>query len=73
MVVTGEQRLREIAAGHPFTSQRFYQGWATSSQVTWISVLKSQGYQAVRHFNNMLYQLGDVPNRPFIWFRKPME
>lgn len=63
MVRQNEHRLREIANSHSSTSRRFYQGWATSTQVIWIAVLKSEGYQAVRHFNNMLYQLKDVPNR----------
>ncbi|MBU0490394.1 MAG: GNAT family N-acetyltransferase [Chloroflexi bacterium] len=63
IVQQNERRLREIAASHPFTHQRFYQAWATSTQVKWKSVLKSEGYQAVRHFNNMLYRLDDFPTR----------
>lgn len=63
MVQQNERRLREIAAGHPSTPRRFYQAWATSTQVKWISVLESEGYQAVRHFNNMLHRLNDIPNR----------
>ena len=63
MVRQNERRLREIAASHPENPRRFYQGWATSTQERWISVLKSEGYLAVRHFNNMLYKLGDVSDR----------
>jgi mycothiol synthase len=63
MVRQNEHRLQEIAIRHPDTPRRFYQGWATSSQVVWIAVLKCEGYQAVRHFNNMLYRLNDIPER----------
>jgi mycothiol synthase len=63
IVRQNEQRMLEIAAGHPENPSRFYQGWATESQVAWISTLENEGYQAVRHFNNMLYRLGDVPRR----------
>jgi ribosomal protein S18 acetylase RimI-like enzyme len=63
MVRQNERQLQEIAASHPTNSRRFYQGWATSSQVEWISVMESEGYQAVRHFNNMLYPLNHVPDR----------
>jgi mycothiol synthase len=64
MVRQNECRLREMAADHLCSSPRFYQGWATETQVTWISVLEREGYQAVRHFNNMLYRLGEIPMRP---------
>jgi GNAT superfamily N-acetyltransferase len=63
MVRQGERRLREIAASYPFLPQCFYQAWATSTQVQWISVLEGEGYQAVRHFNNMLHRLNDIPDR----------
>jgi len=63
MVQQNERRLREIAASHPFTSQRFYQAWATSTQVKWISTLESEGYKAVRHFNNMLTKLNTIPEQ----------
>ena len=60
IVQQNEHRLMEIAAGHPYTPQRFYQAWATSTQMKWISTLESEGYKAVRHFNNMLHQLNDI-------------
>jgi mycothiol synthase len=63
MVQQNERRLREIAASHPFTNRGFFQAWATDSQEKWISVLESEGYQAVRHFNNMLHRLNDIPDR----------
>jgi ribosomal protein S18 acetylase RimI-like enzyme len=55
--------LLEIVAQHPHTQQRFLQSWATESQAQWIATLKSEGYQAVRHFNNMLHQLDQIPDR----------
>jgi ribosomal protein S18 acetylase RimI-like enzyme len=63
IVQQNERRLREIATSHPFTAQRFYQAWATSAQVKWISTLESEGYKAVRHFNNMLHQLDNIPEQ----------
>ena len=64
MVQQNECRLREIAAGHPSTTRRFFQAWATDTQLEWISVLESQGYQAVRFFFNMLHRLENIPDRP---------
>ena len=63
MVQQNERRLREIAASHPFTPRCFFQAWATDTQEKWISVLESEGYHAVRHFNNMLHRLNDIPDR----------
>ena len=64
MVQQNELRLREIAAGHPSTTRRLLQAWATDTQLEWISVLESQGYQAVRFFFNMLHRLEEIPDRP---------
>jgi len=61
IVQQNERRLRQIAATHPDTPQRFYQAWATSTQVKWITTLESEGYKAVRHFNNMLHKLDVIP------------
>ena len=64
IVRKSRRRLREMATSHPENPLRFYQGWATETQVAWISTLESEGYQAVRHFNNMLYRLGELPVSP---------
>ena len=61
IVRQNEQRLSEIAGKHPTAAQRFYQAWASDNQTDWISVLESSGYSAVRRFNNMLYQLNEIP------------
>jgi mycothiol synthase len=64
MVQQNECRLREMAQAHPSIPLRFYQAWASDYQADWIATLESAGYRAVRRFNNMLYQLGEVPQIP---------
>lgn len=64
LVAENERRLRVIAAGHPPVPARALQAWTTASQTAWIAALESQGYQAVRHFHNMLRPLDEVPERP---------
>ena len=61
MVKANEKRLREIADRHP-VHQRFFQSWATEIQKEWISVLENEGFEAVRHFNNMLHSLEQIPD-----------
>lgn len=63
LVRRGERRLREIAAGHPGAAQRYFQAWAAGTQARWRSVLAGEGYQAVRHFDNMVRPLQDIPDR----------
>ncbi len=63
MVRQNDLRLREIAAGHPDIPRRAFQGWATAAQTQWIAALESADYQAVRHFNNMLHSLDNIPDR----------
>jgi ribosomal protein S18 acetylase RimI-like enzyme len=62
LVREGDRRIREMAAGHPSLSARFFQGWATESQTQWIDALKAEGYEAVRHFRNMVRPLVSVPD-----------
>jgi len=63
MVVRNEHRLQEIAASHLNPHKRFFQAWATENQKEWISVLEGEGYKAVRHFNNMLRSLDNIPDQ----------
>jgi mycothiol synthase len=63
IVRQNECRLREIAANQTLKFPRFYQAWATSTQVEWISTLESESYQVVRHFKNMLRQLNTIPEQ----------
>jgi ribosomal protein S18 acetylase RimI-like enzyme len=61
LVREGDRRIRAMAAGHPSLPERYFQGWATESQTQWIAALEVEGYKAVRHFRNMVRQLGVVP------------
>jgi ribosomal protein S18 acetylase RimI-like enzyme len=61
LVREGDRRIRAMAAGHPSLPERFFQGWATESQTQWIDALKTEGYEAVRHFHNMGRTLDAVP------------
>ena len=61
MVKESERRLLEIANSHPKPPKRSFQAWATGTQKEWINVLENEGYKAVRHFNNMLRPLNDIP------------
>lgn len=63
MVQQNERRLTDIALSHPVAPQRFFQAWATDKEAEWMSVLESEGYQAVRHFHNMLHHLDAIPER----------
>lgn len=64
MVAENERRLLEIAAGHAPVSERYFQAWASDRQKDWKVVLEKAGYRVARRFNNMLYHLGEAPNRP---------
>jgi mycothiol synthase len=64
MVRRNERRLREMAAAQPPAPERAFQAWATEHHRRWIAVLEQAGYQAVRHFHNMLRSLDDLPQRP---------
>ena len=61
LVREGDRRIRAMAAGHPSLPERYFQGWATESQTQWIAALEAEGYQAVRHFHNMVRTLDTVP------------
>ncbi len=60
LIREGDRRLREMAVGHPSLCERYFQGWATETQTEWIAALKAEGYEAVRHFRNMVYPLDAV-------------
>jgi ribosomal protein S18 acetylase RimI-like enzyme len=59
-----ERRSCEIAAGQPVAAQPFFQAWASDREQAWIAILESNGYRAVRRFNNMLHRLTELPDRP---------
>jgi len=62
LVREAERSIRELAVGHPSLLDRFFQGWATEGQTQWIDALKAEGYEAVRHFRNMVRPLVSVPD-----------
>jgi mycothiol synthase len=64
MVREADRRLRKMAASHPSAPRQVLQAWASDKQVDWISTLESVEYRAVRHFNNMLHDLKDIPEKP---------
>ena len=64
MIAENERRLRAFAAQHAACAQRFFQAWASDLQTDWMAALTQAGYQVVRRFNNMLYRLGEAPQRP---------
>jgi ribosomal protein S18 acetylase RimI-like enzyme len=64
LVMENERRLGEFASEHPMVAERYYQAWAEDHQQDWMAALTSRGYQVMRRFNNMLYQLGEPPSRP---------
>ena len=61
MVHWCENRLREIAAGHPQDSARFFQAFSNVKKVSHIKALESLGYQPVRYSFGMSRSLEDIP------------
>jgi mycothiol synthase len=64
LIAENERRLRGIAAGHAPVSEPYFQAWASQYQQDWKTALEESGYQVMRRFNNMLYQLGEAPTKP---------
>jgi len=64
MIQQNDRRLREIAAEHTDAPLRSLQAWATHKQTQWIAALEGTDYRAIRHFNDMLHSLEDIPDRP---------
>jgi mycothiol synthase len=61
LVGEGDRLIRALASGHPSLSERYFQGWAAESQTQWIAALTAEGYEAARHFRNMVRPLESVP------------
>ncbi len=64
LIAENERRLRAVAAGHAPVAEHYFQAWASDQQRDWKAALEKSGYQVVRRFNNMLYDLGDAPDKP---------
>lgn len=60
-----EQRLRQVAAGHPAGRPAFFQGFAEEHEVGLAALLTQEGYQPVRYFYQMVRPaLDDIPDFP---------
>jgi GNAT superfamily N-acetyltransferase len=60
-----ERRLREIAAHHPATGQRFFSTWSSNMQHGLTSLIESEGYQSVRPAYGMVRpDLENIPAAP---------
>jgi ribosomal protein S18 acetylase RimI-like enzyme len=58
----GDRQIRALASGHLSLPERYFQGWATETQTEWIAALTAEGYEAVRHFRNMVHPLDRIPD-----------
>ena len=60
-----EQRLREIAAGHPADRPAFFQAWVSEFEVGLIALLTHEGYEPIRYgFEMVRPTLDDIPDFP---------
>lgn len=60
-----EDRLREIAAGHPADRPAFFQAFTDEHEVGLAALLTQEGYQPVRYFYQMVrLTLDDIPDFP---------
>jgi len=65
MLKWGEARLREIAAQHPHTEERFFQSWTDEGERGTIALLENQGYSAIRYGFEMVRDLSEpFPEAP---------
>jgi len=62
---TGEQRAREIAAGHPKETPKFFQVESFTTEKDRVALLERQGYQPARYETHMKCNLGEpFPEAP---------
>jgi mycothiol synthase len=62
MLRWGEGRLRAIAAGHPAGEPRLFASWAMDQEAGAQALLRSEGYEPVRYFFEMVRPtLDDLP------------
>ena len=64
MLRSNEQRLWEIALCHR-DGPRFFETWASDSEIDWENLLKSEGYEGIRFgFSMVRPSLQEIPNYP---------
>jgi mycothiol synthase len=60
-----ENRMRDIASGHPLDRSRYFQVFVTKFETGLAAMLEKAGYCGIRYFNDMVRPtLGDIPNYP---------
>jgi mycothiol synthase len=65
MLHYNQQRLREIASGHPNGILRFFDSFAADTEISATALLLSEGYTTMRHFYNMVRpDLENIPEAP---------
>ncbi|MEW6586239.1 MAG: GNAT family N-acetyltransferase [Nitrospirota bacterium] len=65
MWAAGENRLREIAAGHPKETPKFFQSEPFETEKALIALLESRGYQPARYETHMVRDLSEpFPEAP---------
>jgi len=65
MLRYNQQRLREIALSHPGKAKRYYESFASGTEIACTALLLDEGYQAERHFYEMVRpDLENLPDAP---------
>ena len=60
-----EDRLRQIAGGHPPETPKFFQTWASEKEVALIRLMDKENYQPIRYFFEMTRSTADpIPEAP---------
>ncbi len=65
MLRYNEHRLRQIAAGHAFAGESYFEAWASRDETHWAGCLQAARYQPVRFGYEMVRpNLDDIPDIP---------
>ncbi len=65
IVARMEMRLSQIAAAHPDDGPKHYQCWASENEQHWENLLRTRGYEPVRHgFSMVRPDLDNIPDLP---------
>ncbi len=65
MLHEAERRLRVIACEHPAEVPKYFQSWASATEVGATALLISEGYKAIRHDFEMVRPLDEpIPEHP---------
>lgn len=65
MLRWAEERLREIAAGHPDDGERLFENWASDTEVAKHVLLEGEGYKPITYGAQMVRpDLDDIPDLP---------